>query len=548
MQVENLRGPGLNGWLWLATSSLLIGSCLGVLGVLGAGCGKSTTPGGLLIDGGEPSAGTGALGASAGGATGTGGTSGEGGATVGSGGDGTGGLGATAGGTGGTGGASIGVAGSGGTVSGSESPMTKTCAFTQSATTSAKVKTVGIVTWSTTLPDVRSAKIDFGATDAYGMTAPVPSPSPSGRNTTLLLGMKQRTTYHYRITATNGETTCASDDYTLAAGSLLNGLFTITATTKEPSALYGGYLVTGQPAVSRTGSPAYIVDADGDIVWAYVPGGEVLGAVMSYDGSHLWTNSNSSLAVKARVHRISMDGLADEDLSSKFVGLSHQLTVLPDETVAFFATGSNGCEDIKEYSPSGDVTTIVNAGVAQGESGSCHVNNIQYSKDDDTLVFSDLYHQSVVKVRRSDGSTVWVLNGSKSDFTGDVWKGGQHGVHLLGLDRLMVFNNNTKSSDGASASLGGTSDGSIALELKLDLLGKVVSQIWSYKASPGVQLDILGDLQRLPNGNTVVAYSTAGVVHEVDANGIVVQQLAWSLGGALGYIEKRATLYGPPLR
>ena len=35
-------------------------------------------------------------------------------------------------------------------------------------------------------------------------------------------------------------------------------------------------------------------------------------------------------------------------LSSQFVGQSHQLAVLPDETVAFFAFGTNGCEDIKE--------------------------------------------------------------------------------------------------------------------------------------------------------------------------------------------------------
>jgi len=38
------------------------------------------------------------------------------------------------------------------------------CTFSQSSATSSKIPTVGIVTWSTTLPGVTSAQIDFGPT------------------------------------------------------------------------------------------------------------------------------------------------------------------------------------------------------------------------------------------------------------------------------------------------------------------------------------------------------------------------------------------------
>ena len=58
----------------------------------------------------------------------------------------------------------------------------------------------------------------------------------------------------------------------------------------------------------------------------------------------------------------------------------------------------------------------------------------------------------------------------------------------------------------------------------------------------------MGDVQRLPNGNTIVGFSTKGVLHEVDASGSVVQTLTWPLGASFGYVEKRATLYGPPPR
>ena len=119
-----------------------------------------------------------------------------------------------------------------------------------------------------------------------------------------------------------------------------------------------------------SGAPAFILDKDGEFVWWYtVANGDVTGITMSYDGKYMWTNSVNVPQGTAHVHRTSMDGLTDDDYSSQFTGLSHQFTVLPDETVAFYAYGSNGCDDIKLRSPSGTVTTVVNAKTAHGGIG-----------------------------------------------------------------------------------------------------------------------------------------------------------------------------------
>ena len=69
-------------------------------------------------------------------------------------------------------------------------------------------------------------------------------------------------------------------------------------------------------------------------------------------------------------------------------------------------------------------------------------------------------------------------------------------------------------------------------------------QTWSYDG--GVANQIMGDVERLPNGNTIVAYSTKGVLHEVSSTGTKLQTLMWTSGQTIGYIEKRASLYGPP--
>ena len=240
-----------------------------------------------------------------------------------------------------------------------------------------------------------------------------------------------------------------------------------------------------------------------------------------------------------------MDGMTDEDLSSKFTGLNHQLTVLPDEKVAFYAYGSNGCDDIKEYDPAtGQTRTIVNSGTAIGGSSACHCNNIQYSKDDDTLVFSELDNGLVTKIKHTDGSTVWVMGSSKGNVSGVSWKGGEHGIHVLAKDNMLIFNNNSRMSMSGSA---GDGTGSQALEVKLNESAKTASQTWSYKMS-GISNDVMGDVQRLPNGNTIVAASTRGVLHEVSSSGTLLQELTWPSGASFGYIQKRATLYGPPPR
>jgi hypothetical protein len=153
----------------------------------------------------------------------------------------------------------------------------------------------------------------------------------------------------------------------------------------------------------------------------------------------------------------------------------------------------------------------------------------------------------VVKVRRTDGGTLWIANGGKATLAGDTWKGSQHGIHVLGQSRFLVFNNNSRALAGSMGMAGGDGTGSIAAEYKLDPIAKKITRVWSFKSS--IQNDVMGDVQRLDNGNTILALSTKGMVQEVSASGTLLQE--WTFQGstsAIGYIEKRASLYGPPPR
>jgi hypothetical protein len=138
---------------------------------------------------------------------------------------------------------------------------------------------------------------------------------------------------------------------------------------------------------------------------------------------------------------------------------------------------------------------------------------------------------------------VWVLGGTTSDFSGAGTSfQGQHGIDALGPDRVLLFNNNVAPMGG------GGGGGSIAMEILLNPGAMSATVAWSYTAMPSISNQVMGDIQRLPNGNTLVAYSTRGVLHEVSAQGELLQEVVWPINGAFGYIQKRPTLYGPPPR
>ena len=54
----------------------------------------------------------------------------------------------------------------------------------------------------------------------------------------------------------------------------------------------------------------------------------------------------------------------------------------------------------------------------------------------------------------------------------------------------------------------------------------------------------MGDVQRLPGGNTLVTYSTDGTIVELDSSWNEVQ----TFSVRVGYSSWRPTLYGPPPR
>lgn len=506
---------GTGGTVTAGTGSNVGGKAAGGTtgGTGGTGTGGSNA-GGSGTGGSAPSAGAGSGGGGSGGSAGTG-------APPSGGASGMGAAGMSAAGTMSAGGMApmAGAAGTGAggtgqppTVNGALFMVTSTLA---SAMDAKAPTTVGIVTWSAMTITVKSAYLEFGLDTTYGMQAPVDLTQMDYR--TLLLGMKPAKTYHFRVVASDGTTQYASDDYTIETGAATTAVKIGGLSVKQEAGRERGFIVTSYWQGSGS-SVAFILDADGDIVWAYDTGmsGGIARARISYDGQNLWavTADNGGQSIR----RVGMDGMNAQTYSS--TKSSHDIAAVKGATMAYLDY-SVSCNDITEIDPSGTTKKIF---TASGTFGSqCHGNAVRYSEAEDEYTYS-VVDKDVIRVSRA-GEKLWSLADTVSGGNSS-WGAVNHGHHLL-KSSILIF-----------ANKGGTSGASAMIEY--DFMGKKLS---SYSGATSANL---GDVQRLPGGNTLVDFSNADVMQEVDSKGTVLVEITGpGSQNRFGYATWRPTLYGP---
>ena len=229
-----------------------------------------------------------------------------------------------------------------------------------------------------------------------------------------------------------------------------------------------------------------------------------------------------------------MDTLESETYD---LGASHDLTPVSGETMVYFDYTEADCDSVHEIDPSGvDVEVFEGEGIIEGSGMTgCHLNALRYSAKEDVYtisdVMSDIYIVNRDQALPADQRLEWRLStrvGSNAD-----WGGSNHGHQLLD-ESILIFGNR-----------GGANNASCVFEYTLD-----GDEIMRYDS--GLTASNLGDVQRLPGGNTLISYSNNdSYIHEIDASGRLVLEIDLGAGGgiggpALGYILWRQSLYGPP--
>lgn len=120
--------------------------------------------------------------------------------------------------------------------------------------------------------------------------------------------------------------------------------------------------------------------------------------------------------------------------------------------------------------------------------------------------------QGIDEIDKVDGRTgevIWRFGGPLSDFTieGDPLGGfrGQHSVRALANGNLLVLDNHPGPGGAQSR----------AVEYRLDPAAGRAELVWEHRPSPAIPSPIMGSVQRLANGNTVIGFGVAARVLEV---------------------------------
>jgi hypothetical protein len=167
-----------------------------------------------------------------------------------------------------------------------------------------------------------------------------------------------------------------------------------------------------------------------------------------------------------------------------------------------------------------------------------HCNSVAEDSDGNILVSHRNLHE-VTKIARPGGEIMWRMGGKKNEFTfmNDEGFSIQHDVRRLANGHITLY-------DNADPDIGKNSRG---VEYQVDEANKTVALVAEYRNTPDIYAQFMGNMQRLPNGNTLIGWGTspAPVFTEFDQSGEKVLEFT-STEGMLTYRAFRFPWQGFP--
>jgi len=421
-----------------------------------------------------------------------------------------------------------------------------------------RIASVFTVAWSVDKEDVEDAWVRFGLEDVSEFTAPC-RVGDDGRHEAVLLGMKPSNEYRFQAVALIRGVEFSSEVETLVTGGGRKDIpeASVDPDVLDPERASGGFVYT-----TLIPGPSVILDADGETVWwhsvAQGDGYVITRTHPSHDGEHVlyktwqgWASAGEYSEVR-EVIRTTVDGEEADRIPVPYG--HHDFLELPEGTITLLEFDRREMYGVEvdgdrlvEVDADGERTEIWNIWDNteydpehdhDGGNRWGHCNAIDYDAEEDAYLVGCLHFDCIFKIDRASGDVLWTLGGEDSDFEivggEDNWFEGQHQFQFF-EDGLVVFDNGPYGGFETRAS-----------EFRVDYEDFVVERIWEYNPDPPFGIYAYGDASRLPNGNTLITWSSAGQMDEVTPEGDVVWRLNLDLGAGFGYAVWRGALYESP--
>ncbi len=154
-----------------------------------------------------------------------------------------------------------------------------------------------------------------------------------------------------------------------------------------------------------------------------------------------------------------------------------------------------------------------------------HCNAVELDTDGH-LLLSNRDIDEVIKINRDTGDIIWRLGGKGNQFEFVNAIGAQDVEFIKQHDVRRVANGGERSGITLFDNRMGAANYSRAVEYQLDEINKIATLVWEYRNTPDIHGHILGNAQRLPNGNTLIGWGSGHpAVAEVKRDGTKVFEL-----------------------
>ena len=149
-----------------------------------------------------------------------------------------------------------------------------------------------------------------------------------------------------------------------------------------------------------------------------------------------------------------------------------------------------------------------------------HGNSLEYD-DDGNILLSSRHMDEVTKISRTTGEVIWRMGGKNNQFTflnDTIGFSHQHDVRRMPGGTLTMFDNGNYHQPPCSR----------AVEYRVDEVNKTVELTWEYRNDPSIFAPATGNVQRLPNGNTLISWGQENTITEVRPDGSKTMEMSYS--------------------
>lgn len=167
-----------------------------------------------------------------------------------------------------------------------------------------------------------------------------------------------------------------------------------------------------------------------------------------------------------------------------------------------------------------NITNAIGVDFTQHTINYIHMNSVAIDYDGN-IIISSRHQSKVVKINRQTGDVIWELGGLHSDFE---FINDSYGISYQHFARPVdgkpnhytVFDNGNFHNPPFSR----------AVEFQIDTLNMTATKVWEYRHTPDRYSHWMGNVQRLPNGNTLINYADGSLpkVTEVTEAGEIVYE------------------------